>query len=122
MKKIFVIFLLISVLFMYSCNIVETNNEQTDDNSQNENSTEQSEDTQDKSNEGNPSDVTNGGSTNSGGGSACLEGFSLGTYDEYLEYIENNELPDGFIFYDDIKQFGEFESLAAPGGIRIEEA
>ena len=93
MKKILIIFIVLSILLLCSCNGVQGNN----------------------------STNNSGGSYSNNGGQHDIRGFSLESYKEYLEYIENNDLPDGFVYYDDIKEYGEFVSLAAPGGINSKE-
>lgn len=38
-------------------------------------------------------------------------GISLHNYNEYLEFIENTELPQDFLYYESIRHFGTFEFL-----------
>ena len=123
MKKIFVIFMLLSCLFMCSCNSAKANNEQLDNDSQNENHSEQQDDSQKGINNEKTSNTTSGSSNKGSSGSSAMPiGWGITNYDEYLEYIENNELPEGFVYYEDIKQFGEFDALSAPAGIGGKDA
>ena len=111
-------FLIISILFMFSCNNLEKNKT---DNSNNGNSNSYiSSDDENKINDSVAENNSNVSSENSDGAYSEDGGFALFSYDEYLEYVKNNEFSGGFLYYEDIKQFGEFCSLSAPVGISTE--
>lgn len=115
MKKIVIMFLLISILFMFSCN--NTNTSKTDNLDNGNANSYISSDDKGETDDSVDEKKSNALSGNSGGAYSEIGGFHLSTYEEYLDYIENTELPEGFVYYDDIKEIGDFESLAAPQGI-----
>ncbi|MBO5882924.1 MAG: hypothetical protein J6Q78_00780 [Clostridia bacterium] len=116
MKKILIIALsMILILLTCSCDNVKKDNDQINQ-PQNENGNDQSNEAKNEKNQTDESQNENGDNKNPGV-SSDDGGFSLNNYEEYLMYIENTDLPEDFVYYDDIKQFGEFNGLAAPQGI-----
>lgn len=47
----------------------------------------------------------------SGGGSGDVAFLTLYSYDEYLDFISKNEIPDSFLTYESLRFIGEFKGL-----------
>ena len=71
--------------------------------------------------------ATNGGQTNANtpGSNDVLTGerplLTLDTYDEYLDFIGNAELPAEFVLYEDISYLGEFQSFICLSEARVND-
>lgn len=86
MKKLLIVLAVLSILLSCSCNDMQTDS----------------------------STNTSGGSYSNNGEYYDAGGLALETYKEYLSYIENTDLPEDFVYYDDIKEFGDFKGLVSP--------